>query len=78
MCVCVLNICSYVCVCVKHLLIRLLCVCSREILVEESNVQRVDSPVTVSIEPKTEETVLETKLFFSKIIISVPGAQKQS
>jgi len=24
-------------------------VCSREILVEESNVQRVDSPVTVSV-----------------------------
>ncbi len=66
MCVCVC-----VCVCVKHLLIRLLCVCSREILVEESNVQRVDSPVTVSIEPKTEETVLETKLFFSNIIFKI-------
>ncbi len=59
-CVCVLNICSYDS-----------CVCSREILVEESNVQRVDSPVTVSIEPKTEETVLETKQFFSKIIFKI-------
>ncbi len=74
MCVCVRereSECVCVCVCVKHLLIRLLCVCSREILVEESNVQRVDSPVTVSIERKTEETVLETKLFFSNIIFKI-------
>jgi len=35
------------CECIKESEVKLLCAKAREILVEESNVQRVDAPVTV-------------------------------
>jgi serine/threonine-protein phosphatase 4 catalytic subunit len=38
--------------------VKVLCSKAREILVEESNVQRVDSPVTVRIETKRHERVI--------------------
>ena len=36
------------CECIKESEVKLLCAKTREILVEESNVQRVDAPVTVN------------------------------
>jgi hypothetical protein len=39
------------CEIIKESEVKALCAKAREILVEESNVQRVDSPVTVSIKP---------------------------
>ena len=36
------------CECIKESEVKLLCAKAREILVEESNVQRVDAPVTVN------------------------------
>ena len=35
------------CVCIEESEVRVLCAKAQEILVEESNVQRVDAPVTV-------------------------------
>ena len=37
------------CECIKESEVKLLCAKAREILVEESNVQRVDAPVTVKL-----------------------------
>ena len=39
------------CEVIKESEVKILCAKAREILVEESNVQRVDSPVTVSTTP---------------------------
>ena len=50
------------CEIIKESEVKALCAKAREILVEESNVQRVDSPVTVSISSFAENYVL---LFFS-------------
>lgn len=38
------------CEIIKEAEVKALCAKAREILIEESNVQRIDSPVTVSIE----------------------------
>lgn len=42
------------CEIIKEAEVKALCAKAREILVEESNVQRVDSPVTVSIRLRLE------------------------
>lgn len=51
------------CEIIKESEVKALCAKAREILVEESNVQRVDSPVTVSYIyircTKTRETLVE-------------------
>lgn len=39
------------CEIIKENEVKVLCAKAREILIEESNVQRVDSPVTVSFSP---------------------------
>ena len=41
------------CEVIKESEVKILCAKAREILVEESNVQRVDSPVTVSTTPSS-------------------------
>uniref|UniRef100_A0A672NMN7 Serine/threonine-protein phosphatase 4 catalytic subunit B n=1 Tax=Sinocyclocheilus grahami TaxID=75366 RepID=A0A672NMN7_SINGR len=54
------------CELIKENEVKALCAKAREILVEESNVQRVDSPVTVSIEKLSiEET--EKKRFLKNV-----------
>ena len=40
--------------------VKSLCVKAREILVDESNVQRVDAPVTVCVSPITTHTLCHT------------------
>lgn len=43
--------------------VKRLCIKAREILIEEANVQVVDSPVTVSVSCSTLCTVLSTGMF---------------
>lgn len=52
------------CEIIKEAEVKALCAKAREILVEESNVQRVDSPVTVSDEFGTVEKSTESLEFF--------------
>ena len=56
------------CEIIKEFEVKALCSKAREILVEESNVQRVDSPVTVSYDFQTsnlkENLLIEIFFFF--------------
>jgi hypothetical protein len=59
------------CEIIKESEVKALCAKAREILVEESNVQRVDSPVTVSFIIAFDywSTCFNTLLFFRFVVI---------